>query len=220
MPTPQMALRCGLGPRALRALDTPCLRQQALPRSSALACSPNWWGILHLAHLHRPETHSHISVLSGTFRDTLVSGPHALGFSSPLFPTASLCVLSSWFWVWSALCPLPLPFALCWSWPLSRMGQGGLREAWPWQEPRSSWWEVRPPPIHLNCVPADPGEGSEGSWASPWIIREEDDSKWRENLQSSATWPGHQRTQSLLLSGLEMVAGDQGRLQEEVALRL
>lgn len=39
-------------------------------------------------------------------------------------------------------------------------------------------------------------------------IREEDDSKWLENLQSGATGPAHQRTQPLIPSGLEMLVGD------------
>ena len=42
------------------------------------------------------------SLSSGTFRDNrniLVVGPHALALPNPLLPIASLCVLSSWFWV-------------------------------------------------------------------------------------------------------------------------
>lgn len=51
-------------------------------------------------------------------------------------------------------------------------------------------------------------------------IREEDDSKCLENLQSGATGPAHQRTQPLIPSGLEMLVGDGRGSQEEEALRL
>lgn len=118
-------------------------------------------------------------------------------FPGPV-PHSSLRGPRSWLW-------------LCLFLPLSLVQVA--REAWLRQELWGSWEQVNPHPCGSIEFPETPeGVVRMAGRVRGQLEHSSDDSKWQETSGSSAKCPGHQRMQPLILPGLKVEAGDQGRL--------
>lgn len=79
---------------------------------------------------------------------------------------------------------------------------------WPWQELRGSLWQETLGRVKMLAV-------LRGQLGRTWSVKVKDESKWQGNLEPGSLRPGHHRMEPLILPGLKVRAGDQGRLPGE-----